>query len=75
MLSFRNKPFGLADQASSYTQTLSQLAELNQKVIVQAVITSLDAQGRPVIELRLPNPKWFVRALKASTKALESRSA
>lgn len=60
---FRGRPLGFADGANAFTAALMHLSEKYQKVTVSAVISTLDPEGRPVIELVLPNAKWFSRAL------------
>lgn len=65
-LQYRGKALGFADADSSYTHVLLQLADRYPKVVVPMVVSSLDAQGKPVVELLLPGPDWFTRAVKAS---------
>lgn len=62
-LEYRGTPVGVADASSSYVQALDKLARENRRVLVSAVIATIDGEGRPVIELELPSTSWFKRAL------------
>ena len=62
-LLYRGKPFGFVDAANSYTKVLMQLAAKYPQLVVPAVVSTLDAEGRPVIDILLPDAKWFHRAL------------
>lgn len=74
-LYFRGKPFGFADQDDQYTEVLAKLAEISDKIIVQTVVTSLDNDNRPVVELCLPNPTWFAHAFKAYSMDRRNRKS
>lgn len=63
-LAYRNVIMGFSDASSRYTKALSVLADKNDKVVAPAVITSLDSDGNPVMQLELPNDAWFARAIK-----------
>ena len=63
-LLYRNVMIGFSDASSRYTKALSVLADKHDKVMAQAVITSLDRDGNPVMQLELPKDAWFARAIK-----------
>ncbi len=64
-LSYKNKPFGFTDASSNYTKALAILAHKHKKVFARAVITSTNSEGRPIVQLELPDEYWFAKALKA----------
>ena len=68
---FRGQPLGFADEAHPYTRMLATLASKYPQVVVQAVITTLGADGEPVIELVVANPSWFKRALKENKRRID----
>ena len=63
-LLYHNVMIGFSDASSRYTKALSVLADKHNKVIAQAVVTSLDRDGNPVMQLELPKDAWFARAIK-----------
>ena len=63
-LMYRGATIGFSDVSSRYTKALSVLADKHDKVMAQAVITSLDRDGNPVMQLELPKDAWFARAIK-----------
>ena len=63
-IAFKNKPIGFVDSTDSFVLVLSKLANTYKKVTVKAVIISMNSNGQAVLELKLPDEKWFLRALK-----------
>ena len=68
VISFKGTPVGFMCDTNSFTQTLMKLAEKYPKVIVQAAVMGTDADDRPIMELQLPDTKWFLKALKEREK-------
>ena len=64
-ISLGGATIGYADEASAYVRVLLGLAERHKGLVVSTVVTSLDENRRPVVNLLLPNDKWFARAMKA----------
>lgn len=63
-IEYRNKPVGFMDHSSRYVHVLSKLGRKNKKLVVSAMVQATDEDGRPIMHLRLPDDKWFLRALK-----------
>lgn len=63
-IEYRNKPVGFMDQSSRYVGVLSKLGQNNRKLVVSAMLLAADEDGRPIMHVRLPDDKWFLRALK-----------
>lgn len=68
VISFKGTSVGFMSDTNSYTQTLMKLAINYPKVIVQAAVMGTDADDRPIIELQLPEAKWFIKALEEGAK-------
>lgn len=62
-ISYKNKPVGLICNTTTHSLALLKLAEKHPKVMVQAVVAGLDSNGRPLMQVMLPNDAWFKRAL------------
>ena len=67
-ISFKGSIMGFADPSSSQVMALTKLAGSYQKVVVQAVVLSVDKDGTPVMQLKLPDTAWFKRALSEAQK-------
>ncbi len=63
-LLYRGKKFGIADPSSDYSKVLAKLVEKNDKVVVQAMVVSMDGDGNPLVQIMLPDAGWFRRAFK-----------
>ena len=62
-IAYRGTTLGFADASSARVQVLAELARRNHKVVVPVVVSGLDVEGNPVIELLLPGAAWFQRAV------------
>lgn len=67
-VSFKGTPVGFMSDTDSFTHTLMKLAEKYPKIVVQAAVMGMDADERPIIELQLPDTKWFLKALEEGAK-------
>lgn len=65
-LLYRGKKFGVSDPENDYTKVLVKLMQRTDKVVVQAMVYSLDADKNPLVKLMLPDATWFKRALEPS---------
>ena len=63
-LLFRGKLFGIADPSNDYSKVLAKLMGVNDKVVVQAMVLSMDGDGNPLVQIMLPDAGWFRRAIK-----------
>ena len=68
-ISYKGSIVGFADASSSSVMALVKLAGTYQKVVVQAVVLSIDHDGKPIVQLKLPNTPWFKRALSEAEKS------
>jgi hypothetical protein len=68
-ISYKGTILGFADTTDSSVLALVKLAGAYKKVVVQAVILSIDHDGRPIIQLKLPNASWFKRARSEAEKS------